>query len=90
MLLSVLLDLASRLHRSLSDLLTLTFSEKKSRKLLVSWVMLFCTQIYFYFQGSKDRKDVLMLSNTVLPVLPCELSGESKEEQYLVRPCIFF
>lgn len=90
MFLSVLLNLASRFHKTLSDLLTLNFSEKKSRKLLVSWVRLFCTQIFFYCQGSKDRKDVLMLSNTVIPVLPCEPSRESKEEQCLVRPCVFF
>lgn len=59
MFLSAVLDLASRFHKSLSDLLTLTFSEKKSRKLLISWVRLFFTQIYFYFQGSKDRKRCL-------------------------------
>lgn len=59
MFLSAVLDLASRFHKSLSDLLTLTFSEKKSRKLFVSWVRLFCTQIYFCFQGSKDGKRYL-------------------------------
>lgn len=59
MFLSAVLDLASRFHKSLSDFVTLTFSEKKSRKLLVSWVRCFASQIYFYFQGSKDRKRYL-------------------------------
>lgn len=95
MFLSAVLDLASRFHKSLPDLVTLTFSEKKSRKLLVSWVRLFCTSdnscwTVSIFKAARTGKDVLMLSNTVLPALPCEPSGESKEEQYLVRPCVFF
>lgn len=57
--LSAVLDSASRLHKSLSDFVTLTFSEKKSRKLLVSWVGLFCTSDIFLFSRQQDRKRCL-------------------------------
>lgn len=91
MFLSTVLDLVSRFHKSLFDFVTLTFSEEKSRKSAckLGQVVLHFRYISI-FKAVRTGKDVLMLSNTVLPALPCEPSGESKEEQYLVRPCVFF
>lgn len=87
---SAVLDLASRFHKSLSELVTLTFSEKKSRKLLLSLVGLFCTSNMLLFSRQQGQETVLLPSNTVLPALHCEPPGGSKGEQYLVRPCVLF
>lgn len=84
MLLSAVLDLASRFRKSLSELVTLTFSEKKSRKPLISLVSLFYASNILLFSRQQEQERVSyccqMLSSQLCPVNLLEGAKESNTQ----------